>query len=255
MTRKLLQRFQDDKGKGKKCLAVLVDPDKFDPAMTGILMQEALEAGVDYFFVGGSLLSTVKLDVCIRFLKQQSAIPIVLFPGGISQIHSGADAFLLLSLISGRNPELLIGKHVEAAAMLRSSGLEIIPTGYMLIDGGRPTTASYISNSAPIPADKPGIAAMTSLAGEMLGLQTIYLDAGSGAQTPVSSEMIKEVRKQIHIPLIVGGGIRTPEGAASAARAGADIIVIGNAFETEPGILSALAHSIHQCSKQTTHSS
>ncbi len=252
MTIDVWKDIYEAKTKGRKGIAVLVDPDAFHIRETGILMQEALDAGVDYFFVGGSLMTTTHLSTCIQFLKQQSKIPVVLFPGGVSQIDSQADAFLLLSLISGRNPDLLIGKHVEAAPLLRAAGLQIIPTGYMIIDGGKPTTASYISNSAPIPADKPEIAAMTALAGEMLGFKTIYLDAGSGASRPVSSEMIQAVRRTVQTPIIVGGGIRTPQGAASAARAGADITVIGNVLESGSGKLHSFVEAVHSSSSQSS---
>ncbi len=230
----------------KKRIAVLVDPDHFSVKEMSELIQLALGAKIDFFFVGGSLLSTTLLDQCVRFLKQQSDIPVVLFPGSITQIHPKVDAILLLTLISGRNPDLLIGKHVEAAPLLKASERELIPTGYMLIDGGRQTTASYISNTTPIPADKPDIAAMTALAGEMLGLKTIYLDAGSGAQTPISPAMIHTVKQTVDLPLIVGGGMRTPESAVKAAKAGADIVVIGNVLEDQKELLLEIASSVHQ---------
>lgn len=164
----------------------------------------------------------------------------ILFPGNSFQLSYNADALLLLSLISGRNPELLIGKHVMVAPYLKISPLEIIPTGYILIDGGKVSSVQYISNTAPIPADKNDIAACTALAGEMLGLKLIYLDAGSGANNPISSEMISTVSAQIQVPLIVGGGIKTPAKIIENFRAGADLVVIGNAVEKNPNFIGEI---------------
>jgi len=152
---------------------------------------------------------------------------------------------LYLSLISGRNPELLIGKHVETAPFLHASPLEIISTGYMLIDGGVPTSVSYISNTYPIPSSKDDIAVCTALAGELLGMKLVFMDAGSGAKIPVSESMIKAVSDKLSIPVIVGGGISTPEKALANVKAGADIIVVGNAIEKDPGLVTELAAAIH----------
>ena len=159
-----------------------------------------------------------------------------------------ADGILFLSLISGRNAELLIGKHVITAPYLKVSPLEILPTGYMLIDGGVPTTVSYISNTQPIPANKDDVALCTAVAGEMLGLKLMYMDAGSGAINPVSTSMIETVSQALDIPLIVGGGIRTPERAFANAQAGADVIVVGNAIEKEPSLLLEMAEAVHSAS-------
>ena len=158
----------------------------------------------------------------------------MLFPGSPAQLSKHADAVLLLSLISGRNPELLIGHHVTAAPTLKAMGIETIPTGYMLVDGGKPTTVSYVSQTLPIPRDKPGIAACTALAGEMLGLRTIYMDTGSGAEFTVSPEMIAAVRNSVDLPIIIGGGIRDAKTARALCTAGADVLVIGTAFEEDP---------------------
>lgn len=234
---------------GSKQLAVLVDPDKAEPAYLGRLLDLALRSQVDYFFVGGSLVMRDTLDDCLRFLKQHSDIPCVLFPGSVLQISPNADAILLLSLISGRNPELLIGQHVVAAPYLRASGLEVISTGYIVVDGGAPTTVSYISGTPPIPADKSDIAACTAMAGEMLGLKIVYLDAGSGARTPVSTAMIEAVRQHTDLPLIVGGGIRTPELAYARAQAGADVVVVGNVLEKDPELLLAMSEAVHRLNK------
>jgi putative glycerol-1-phosphate prenyltransferase len=176
----------------------------------------------------------------VHFLKANSDIPVVLFPGGNHHIEPAADALLLLSLVSGRNPEFLIGQHVVAAPLLKRSGLELLSTGYILIDGGAPTTVSYVSNTQPIPADKAGIAASTALAAEQLGHKLIYLDGGSGAKTPVPPRRIAAVRREVAAPLIVGGGIRTAEAAAAAWQAGADIVVVGNAAEEDPNRLAEI---------------
>ena len=163
------------------------------------------------------------------------------FPGDADHIDSSADAFLLLSMISGRNPELLIGKHVQAAQALKESRLEVIPTGYMLIDGGKLTNVSYISQTTPIPSGNTEIAVSTALAGEMLGLKLMYMDAGSGANSTVPPMMVKRVSSAIKLPLIIGGGIRTPDSMQELFSAGADIIVVGNALEENPEMLWEIA--------------
>jgi putative glycerol-1-phosphate prenyltransferase len=229
----------------KKKFVVLIDPDKPTDKEIIDIVEKSKNVGVDFFFVGGSLLTTDSLDNCIKLIKQHSDIPVLIFPGNSLQISKWCDGFLLLSLISGRNSEMLIGRHVIAAPYLKLYGNEIIPTGYMLIDGGRQTSVSYMSNTTPIPHDKDDIAMCTALAGEMLGLKIIYLDAGSGATTPVSADMISKVKQTIEVPLIVGGGINTPEKAAIAAKAGADIIVIGNALEKSTDRLQEFADAVH----------
>ena len=217
----------------KKQIAVLIDPDKTDAKKLVKTIQQAELAKVDFYLVGGSLLLKNNLDEIIAIIKKNSKKKVYLFPGNPSQISTRADGILLLSLISGRNAELLIGNHVLAAPILKQSKLTIISTGYMLIESGTQTTVSYISNTTPIPANKPAIAACTALAGEQLGLKTIYLEAGSGAQNSVSKEIIKAVKKQINIPLIVGGGIRSKEQIETAFLAGADVVVIGTAIEND----------------------
>jgi putative glycerol-1-phosphate prenyltransferase len=225
---------------GKKQLAVLIDPDHSDEKQLEKLCRDAVRYKVDYFFIGGSLLLNGNLSATLKTIRKNCAIPLILFPGNSMQIDVKADAILLLSLISGRNAELLIGQHVHAAPLLKKSKLEIIPTGYILIDGGKPTSVSYVSNTLPIPNNKPAIALCTALAGEQLGLQCIYLEAGSGAEIAVSSDLIATVRKEISVPLIVGGGIRTQEQAQLAWKAGADIIVVGSAVEKDPSFLKSL---------------
>jgi putative glycerol-1-phosphate prenyltransferase len=173
-----------------------------------------------------------EVEECVKTIKQvPQAPPILLFPGSTYQLCDKADALLFLSLISGRNPEYLISKHVESAMTIKRSGIEVIPTGYMLIDGGSPTSVSYISNTCPIPADKPEIAVATAVAAELLGLKMIYLEAGSGSGAFVKPEMIKAVKANISIPVIVGGGINNAEAAREVYRSGADIIIIGTAVE------------------------
>jgi putative glycerol-1-phosphate prenyltransferase len=227
----------------KSGFAVLVDPDKVSPSDMIFLAKLCEDAGVDYIFMGGSLLVDHQLNACIQRFKEESNIPIILFPGSPAQVTSYADALLYLSLISGRNPELLIGQHVISAPAVKASGLEVISTGYMVIDGGAPTTVSYISNSSPIPANKADIALCTAWAGELQGKHVIYMDAGSGARVPISTEMIHKVSSNIKIPLIVGGGIKTPEKVYENCKAGANIIVVGNAIERDPMLIKDLAQA------------
>ena len=229
----------------KKKFVVLIDPDKPSDKEIIDIVEKSKKVGVDFFFVGGSLLTTDSLDNCIKLIKSHCDIPVLIFPGNSLQISKWCDGFLLLSLISGRNSEMLIGRHVIAAPYLKLYGNEIIPTGYMLIDGGKQTSVSYMSNTTPIPHDKDDIAMCTALAGEMLGLKLIYMDAGSGATNPISAEMICKVKHTIEVPLIVGGGINTPEKAAIAAKAGADIIVVGNALEKSIDRLQEFAEAVH----------
>ncbi len=235
----------DSKARGKKQFAILVDPDKLAANDEVCIAESAQETGVDFIFVGGSLLTQDNLNSCITRLKAECNIPIVLFPGSTLQINNNADAILFLSLISSRNAEMLIGKHIESAALLKSSKLEVISTGYMLIESGRPTAVSYMSNSTPIPHDKNEIAICTALAGEMLGLKLIFMDGGSGAINPISKEMITAVSKNISVPLIIGGGIRTPEKALENCKAGADVIVVGNAIEKDKSLIRDIAQAVH----------
>ncbi len=227
----------------EKMLAVLVDPDKTDEKKVDLICKAA-EKGIDFFFVGGSLILSDKFTDCIHHLKTAGK-PVIIFPGNHMQISSDADAILFLSLISGRNPEMLIGRHVIAAPAIRRTNLEVIPTGYILIDGGEPTSVSYMSNTIPIPYSKNEIAAATALAGQMLGQKLIYLETGSGSPMHVSAGMIKSVKNEIDIPLIAGGGIRTPETAAELCSAGADIIVIGTAFEESPELITDISIAVH----------
>ncbi|MFD2999773.1 geranylgeranylglyceryl/heptaprenylglyceryl phosphate synthase [Pontibacter toksunensis] len=226
---------------GRKHFAVLLDPDNLTEASCLNLLDVIASHPIDFFFVGGSLITTDNQSHIIRLLKENSATPIILFPSSGQHIDKQADGILLLSLISGRNPEFLIGQHVVSAPALKASRLQVYPTGYILVDSGRQTTASYMSSTTPIPYDKPAIAACTAMAGELLGLRYIYLDGGSGALKPVASEMIAAVREAVDIPLIVGGGINTTHKAKAALEAGADVIVVGNHIEKNPGFLAEVS--------------
>jgi phosphoglycerol geranylgeranyltransferase len=233
------------KQKGRKSFAVLIDPDKVNDERMEQLIRLAVAAKVDYFLVGGSLVISNYLDECVQFIKRNCAIPVILFPGSSTQVSKYADALLYLSLISGRNPELLIGQHVVSAPAIKQSGLEIMSTGYMVIDGGAPTTVSYISNAAPLPADKNEIAMCTAMAGEMLGMKLIYMDAGSGAKRAITESMIELVAHAIEVPLIIGGGITDPEKAYLNCKAGADVIVVGNAIEKDESLIMEMASAVH----------
>lgn len=233
------------KANGRKSFAVLIDPDKVDNEKMHRLLELAHAAKVDYFLVGGSLVISNYLDTCVQFIKKNSSIPVILFPGSHTQVSKYADALLYLSLISGRNPDLLIGQHVISAPAVRKSGLEILSTGYMVIDGGAPTTVSYISNATPLPSDKDDIAMCTAMAGEMLGMKLIYMDAGSGAKRPIAESMIETVSRHISVPLFIGGGITNPEKAYLNCKAGADIIVVGNAIEKDESLIMEMASAVH----------
>ncbi len=241
----IIEQLISNKKINRKSLAVLIDPDKVEDVGNLIgLVKLCVENYVDYLFVGGSLMANDNFSKVISVLKSNCNIPVVIFPGHHIQIDSKADAILLLSLISGRNPEFLIGQHVHAAPILKKSKIEIVPVGYMLINSGSPTSASYMSNTVPIPADKPTIAACTAMAGEMLGLQSIYLDAGSGAQHPVPQKIISKVARSVEVPLIVGGGLNSTSRINLALEAGADLIVLGNGVEKEESLLVKAAEKI-----------
>ena len=233
---------------GKKSIAVLIDPDKAqDSQKLKHLIDLCTENCVDFFFVGGSLITTTNLSEVIATIKDNvNSVPVILFPGNAMQLDPTADGILFLSLISGRNPDLLIGQHVQAAPILRNYGMEILPTGYMLISSGRLSSAAYMSNTTPIPDDKISIAASTAMAGEMLGLKLIYLDGGSGSEKEISFKMISAVRSVVNVPLLVGGGINSGEKTQAALEAGADVIVIGNALEKEPKKLIEIADRVYE---------
>ncbi len=216
-------------------LGILIDPDKYlSVSELEQVVKDVQKIAPDFLFVGGSLINHNLMDEMVKLFKTRLSIPVVLFPGNNQQISSKADAILLLSLISGRNAELLIGQHVQSAFILQKSGLEIIPTGYLLIDGEKKTSVQYISNSQPIPNDKNNIAVATALAGEQLGLKLIYLDAGSGANKAVPLEMVRTVQEHLQVPIIVGGGIKTKEQIKETWKAGANLVIVGTAFEKNP---------------------
>ena len=236
----IYQNIVAAQNKGHKALAILLDPDKVDFGQLQDLVHDAILNKVDYFFVGGSLIANYQLSELIEQIKQYCDIPVLLFPGNSLHIVPQADGILFLSLISGRNAEFLIGQQVIAAPILKQSNLEILSTAYMLIDGGQSTTVSYISNTSPIPADKAAIAACTALAGEMIGMKLMYLDAGSGAKQEVPGPMILAVRNAVDSPIIVGGGINTAAKAQTAWLSGADIVVVGNKLEENPEFINEL---------------
>ncbi len=224
----LLQRVSQH----QKSWAMLIDPDKTTLQQLFTIIEYAQKYPPTLFFVGSSLLMHPEnLNLLVQELKKHLNIPIILFPGSYHHLSVSADAVLFLSLISGRNPDFLIGNHLLAAPLLKKMHLEVIPTGYMLIDGGRITSVAYISNTQPLPNDKADLAVCTAMAGELLGMKLIYLEAGSGALTPVPPAMIRAVKENIQIPLIVGGGIRTTTDFQAALQAGADVIVTGNVLE------------------------
>jgi phosphoglycerol geranylgeranyltransferase len=223
-------------GLPKRGLALLFDPDRFDPNRVLALLPLA-----DLVLVGGSVLTHGSVQECVGFLKTHSPAPTLIFPGNGMHLDGRADGLLLLSLVSGRNPELLIGQHVQAAPQLNALSMRCFPTGYILIDGGKPTTVSYISNTTPIPHDKPELAAATALAAALLGMQVVYLDAGSGADRPVPPATIAAVRKSVSLPIFVGGGIRSAAAASAAWKAGADWLVVGTAGEQSHHLVEAIA--------------
>jgi phosphoglycerol geranylgeranyltransferase len=247
-TGKIYQGLKALKQQGKSGFAVLVDPDKIAPADMQYLAELCNDAGVDYLLMGGSLVIAHQMEACIQRFKSESNIPVLLFPGNPAQVSPAADALLYLSLVSGRNPDLLIGQHVVSAPAVKASGLEVISTGYMVVDGGAPTAVSYMSHSAPIPANQPDIALCTAWAAEMQGKHVLYMDAGSGARNPVSEEMIHKIAANTEIPMFVGGGIHTPEKVYMNCKAGATIVVVGNAIERDPMLIRELAAASKEAS-------
>lgn len=234
------------KSKGAAYL-ILIDPDKISASGLKDLSEAATEAGVDGFLIGGSLMLSDHLAEYIEILRTASNLPVILFPGSIAQVIPQADALLYISLISGRNADQIIGKHVIAAPVIKKYGIEPISTGYMLVESGARTTAEYISGSMPIPRNKPEIAAATALAAQYMGMKMIYLEAGSGAQSSVPDEMVQLVSKSCDIPVIVGGGIRDPKTARNKVLAGASVIVTGNFFENDKNwaLIKDFADAVH----------
>lgn len=237
----LYSNLLSNKSIGKKCFTVLVDPDKVNKEGLLKLIHLSNDNNVDYFFVGGSLLSKDATEWTVATIKENSSIPVILFPSNSNQIVEQADGILFLSLISGRNADYLIGQQVISAPLLKQKDLEVLSCGYMLVDCGKQTTASYISNTTPLPYDKPEIAVATAMAGEMLGLKLIYADGGSGAKTYISPIMISALAKNIETPLIVGGGLRTVDEVEQAWISGADVVVVGNHIEKNPNFIAEVS--------------
>ena len=238
----------------KKKVAILIDPDKMNSENNLLPLLKKIDAlKPTYIFLGGSTVDPIDFESCISTIKKNTSIPVILFPGSHQQISSLADGILFLSLISGRNPDFLIGHQVESAHIIKKMEIEVIPTGYLLVDGGKSSAVSYVSQTSPIPSDQITIAVNTAIAGEMLGMKALFLDAGSGAITPVSQEMIKAVRKNTTLPIIIGGGIKTTLEIESALGAGADLVVIGNRIEEDIDFLldikslmqTELSHSLY----------
>lgn len=243
MQNKTGTKFEELCRSGRKGVAWLIDPDDvLSPEIFEDRILEAVRLKIDFIFLGGSLIQRNSINEIIRFIKKtEENIPVVLFPGNSLQFSPLADAMLFLSLISGRNPDLLIGQHVNIAPLLENSNVEILPTGYMLVDGGQTTSAHYISQTIPLPNHHPELAAATALAGKYLGMRYFYLDAGSGAPNPVSTELIKEVKQKTMSPLIVGGGLTSLDKIKAAYHAGADLVVIGNGAGKNPKLLSEVS--------------
>lgn len=227
----IIKAHQEKRG----LLSVLIDPDKTTPDEANKISQNAENMGIDIILVGGSLLTTDRFHQVVSSLKEKRTVPIVIFPGTIMQISKDADAILFLSLISGRNPEYLIGNQVIASPMIKAAGIEPISTGYMMIESGNQTSASFMSNSFPIPRNKPDIASAHALAAEYLGMKQIYLEGGSGAELSVPNEMVQHVSNHTNLPIWVGGGIKTPQEARIKVESGATVIVIGTHFEKNNG--------------------
>lgn len=244
---KIYNRLLDVIEKRGAAHLVLVDPDKINGAEAGSFIAMCSEAGVDGFLAGGSLMLDTRFDEFVKIIKENTEKPVIVFPGAVTQVSPLADALFFLSVISGRNAEHLIGKHVIAAPIIKNSGVEPIPVGYMLIESGSATTAQYMSGSLPIPRSKPEIAAATALAAEYLGFKFVYLEAGSGAEKPVPAEMVKAVSQFCSIPVICGGGIKSPEAAYERVNSGAKVIVTGNFFEDRNNwnLIKDFADAIH----------
>jgi len=233
---------------------VLIDPDKQEVESASTFVTQALEAGVDALLVGSSFLMSDRLDPVVQSVKRMSGLPVIISPGASSHISRYADAILFLSLISGRNPEFLIGEHVKAAPIIKRYGIEPIPTGYMLIEGGTCTSVQFMSATLPIPREKPDIAVAHAIAAEMLGMKCVYLECGSGSAMSVPNEMISAVKANINIPLIVGGGIVKPKDAEEKVHAGADFIVTGNVLENNANhnLMHEFAMAVHPVSTTPT---
>ncbi len=224
---------------------VLIDPDRNDEDSIQDRVQKANISGVDALFVGGSLMMDSKCVDRVKLIKSYSNIPVIFFPGGVGQLNPYYDAMLFMSVISGRNPHYLIGEQVISAPLVKDMDIETIPTGYILIDGGAGSTVEFMSGTRPIPMDRVDVTVAHALAGQYLGMKLIYLEAGSGAKYPVSSSLIGAVNDMIDVPLVVGGGIKTPEVAAEHVQSGASIIVTGTVIEDDASRMKEFSDAIH----------
>lgn len=241
MKNRVYKSILNSKKKGKKLFSVLIDPDKFSSEV----IHEAHQNKVDFIFIGGSKIKSGSFHKSVNTIRKLTNIPLVIFPGSREQVSDKADAILLLSLISGRNPDYLIGEHIQAAYRLKKSGLEIIPTGYILIGGGKKISTQAVTRTSPIKSADKKLATSTAIAGELLGMKIIYLEAGSGANMPLNTSLVKEVRKNILAPIIAGGGIDSAEKAVTLCRFGADMIVVGNAIEKDITLVHKIGKAIH----------
>ena len=232
MTKHILANIQNASKKGEKSVAILLDPDKSTIEEIPSISKRIEKLNAKFIFVGGSFVENGVTDLFVKTLKQHTKLPIVLFPGDYSQVTNKADALLFLSLLSGRNPEYLIEQQIKSVPYLKNSDLEIIPTGYILIDGGTNSSVLKVSNTSPISQDNIDLVVATAVAGMYKGKQIVYLEAGSGAKYPVNPNLIAEVKRNITVPLIVGGGIKSNHQLNLAFKNGADLVVIGTAFET-----------------------
>ena len=226
--------------KDEKQLAVLIDPDKMTVDMAANFIENVNQSIATHIFVGGSVVDDDATETLVQEIKKYTALPVVLFPGDVTQLTNDADALLFLSLISGNNPEYLIGKHIKAVSTLKNTSLEIIPTGYVLIENGKQTAVEKVTKTKPLPRQNIQQIVDTAKAGELLGMQLIYLEAGSGAQHPIPAEIISFVKQDITVPLIVGGGIKTKQQLDLAYTNGADVVVIGTAFEHDISFFNEL---------------
>jgi len=233
----ILKQIEEAKEKGEKLLAILLDPDKLDTKKVPAIIDKISKSKINFIFVGGSTVKNGVTREFVKEIKRYTEIPIVLFPGDHNQITNFADGILFLSLLSGRNPEYLIEQQIKSVSILQKSDLEIIPTGYILIDGGKETAVQKVSKTQPIAQHKEEEIVQTACAGVYLGKKLIYLEAGSGAKNPVQPEIIDSVKTRIDIPLIVGGGIRSRDQLEQAYKNGADLVVIGTAFEENNSVL------------------
>lgn len=237
-----LLNVKNEKGAG---FLVLLDPDRMSVSEIVKLAQKSEKGGADGFLVGSSLLLSTRFDEAVKEIKANADVPVTIFPGNANQVSRYADAILFLSLISGRNPHLLIGEQVKAAPAIKEFGLEPIPTGYMIIESGGASSVQFMSDTQPIPKNKPDIAKAHALAAEYLGMKFVFLEAGSGAENSVPDVIIREVNDFVSIPIIVGGGLKDPDMAYNKVKSGASFVVIGNCLEKDDSIIKEFAEAIH----------